>query len=358
MPIDYENLTKERLMELLPTDPHLYVEKIDLGGAGRWQIALADSEDFRKSIFLDNRIKLVSSKKWVLSNRDILQPSFPPNTAKNINYIFHISHVGSTLISRLLGEVDHIHSLREPVVLRNLSGFCNEIHLPESRISPRLFNTALSRTLFLLTRRFRDTDIPVIKSTSYANVLADQILASKPSPQSLMVFCTLENYLPVILKGSSGWRDIVDQSQSRIKRLYRMLNEAPWSLYGLSPGELIAMSWLSEMLTLWLACKNHPSQVLWIDFDDFLTKTDDYLQKINTHLDLKYSDQDYGVVLNSGLLMKYSKGEHQFGPEDRIKELDQVREKSQVEIKKGLDWLTNSAARYPIVHEVMHRFMK
>jgi len=358
MPLDYENLTKERLLELLPTDPHLYVERFDLAGAGRWQIALANAQDFRKSIFLDNRIKLTSSKKWVLNNRDILRPSFPQNSTQNINYIFHISHVGSTLISRLLGEVDHIHSLREPVVLRNLSGFRNEIHLPESRISPELFNASLSRTLYLLTRRFRDTDIGVIKSTSYANVLAEQILASKPSPQSLMVFCTLENYLPVILKGSSGWQDIVDQSQDRIKRLYRMLNQTPWTLYGLSPGELIAMSWLSEMLTLWLAYKNHPSQVLWIDFDDFLIKTDDYLQKINTHLGLKYSDKDLDTVLNSGLLMKYSKGEHQFSPEDRIKELDLVREKSQIEIKKGLDWLTNSAARYPIVNEVMQRFMK
>jgi len=358
MQLDYETLTKERLLELLPADPHLFVEKFDLGGAGRWQIALANSDDFRKSIFLDNRIKLTSSKKWVLSNRDILQPSYPKNSATNVNYIFHISHVGSTLISRLLGEVDHIHSLREPVVLRNLSGFRNEIHLPESRISPELFNAALTRTLYLLTRRFREADIAVIKSTSYANVLAEQILESTPRPQSLMVFCSLENYLPVILKGSAGWQDIVDQSQDRIKRLYRMLNQTPWTLYGLSPGELIAMSWLSEMLTLWLAYKNHPSQVLWIDFDDFLIKTDDYLQKINTHLGLKYSDKDLETVLNSGLLMKYSKGDHQFGPDDRIKELNMVRQKSQTEIQKGLVWLTNTAARYPIVNEVMQRFVK
>src|SRR5262245_55619754 len=37
------------------------------------------------------------------------------------HFIFHISHVGSTLLSRLLGQHPALFSLREPAILRNLA---------------------------------------------------------------------------------------------------------------------------------------------------------------------------------------------------------------------------------------------
>ena len=47
-----------------------------------------------------------------------LAAAFPPAARRDVQYIFHIGHVGSTLISRLLGELPGILSLREPLILR------------------------------------------------------------------------------------------------------------------------------------------------------------------------------------------------------------------------------------------------
>ena len=43
--------------------------------------------------------------------------------ASDARWIFHIGHVGSTLISRLLGELEGVLSVREPRSLRDLTFF-------------------------------------------------------------------------------------------------------------------------------------------------------------------------------------------------------------------------------------------
>ena len=74
--------------------------------------------DYRKASFLDQRIITPQLQRQLvpwseLSAVDMLQTAKP-------QYIFHIGHVGSTLLSRLLGEIDEILALREPQLLRTL----------------------------------------------------------------------------------------------------------------------------------------------------------------------------------------------------------------------------------------------
>ena len=47
--------------------------------------------------------------------------------AADARWIFHIGHVGSTLIARLLGELDSVLSVREPRALRDLTFFPPEV---------------------------------------------------------------------------------------------------------------------------------------------------------------------------------------------------------------------------------------
>ena len=44
-----------------------------------------------------------------------------PTRATDARWIFHIGHVGSTLVSRLLGELDGVLAIREPRLLRDLA---------------------------------------------------------------------------------------------------------------------------------------------------------------------------------------------------------------------------------------------
>ena len=49
--------------------------------------------------------------------------AMPADARRDARWIFHIGHVGSTLIARLLGELDSVLSVREPRALRDLTFF-------------------------------------------------------------------------------------------------------------------------------------------------------------------------------------------------------------------------------------------
>ena len=73
--------------------------------------------DYRAASFLDDhRLPLRRCPR----DRRMGSPgaAMPPGARRDAQYIFHIGNVGSTLISRLLGELPAVFALREPLLLR------------------------------------------------------------------------------------------------------------------------------------------------------------------------------------------------------------------------------------------------
>src|SRR5262245_26146643 len=70
------------------------------------------------------------------------------------HFIFHISHVGSTLLSRLLGQHSALFSLREPAILRNLADAYLTLDQPNSQWGRAEFGERLSVYLALWSRTF------------------------------------------------------------------------------------------------------------------------------------------------------------------------------------------------------------
>ena len=85
---------------------------------------LTISEDtFNQSVFLDRRIqgadrKMLSLNALTVGNQ---LKELKINAKKDLIHIFHISHVGSTFISKLLESLGEIKILREPNILRDLN---------------------------------------------------------------------------------------------------------------------------------------------------------------------------------------------------------------------------------------------
>jgi len=353
--MSHKFVDKDALLKAIVHDPHLYVEDLDLLFEGRWLIALATQSDFKQSTFLDNRIKLTNpNQKWFLPTSDILNLNVVEN--KSVKYIFHISHVGSTLLSKLLDECERIYSLREPVILRKLAAYKAEINLPQSFVDPQLFESAIKQSQLLLARPFDPSQTVIVKASSFTNNLSDSILGGVLKPQSLMIYCKINVFLPVIFKGN-GWGDIMGNSRGRILRLFNMLDEKFCCLYSLSPGELIAMNWLCEMMTLFLAAKNYPEQVLWVDFDDFLLRKKENISVISEHLGLNLTDVEQKGIVQSELFSKYSKNDSvQYDAEQRNREMNEVSLKHEKEIEKGILWLRNLSNRFDVVKTIMETF--
>src|SRR5207248_621900 len=76
---------------------------------------------------------------------------------QDARWIFHIGHVGSTLLSRLLGELDRVLAIREPRLLRDLALSPPEVRERYVQPMPKL-----------MSRTFAADEIACVKATSFA----------------------------------------------------------------------------------------------------------------------------------------------------------------------------------------------
>src|SRR6476469_4851312 len=79
-----------------------------------------DAEAYRDASFLDDRL-LSQNRESRLCGLDALVAASEGISGPATGWIFHLGHVGSTLVSRLLGEMEAVLALREPRALRDLA---------------------------------------------------------------------------------------------------------------------------------------------------------------------------------------------------------------------------------------------
>ena len=94
--------------------------------AGLIRLVQMTPEAYRGASFLDDRM-FEQSRDSHLLQWDEVASSVPTDVRRDARWIFHIGHVGSTLIARLLGELDSVLSVREPRALRDLTFFPPEV---------------------------------------------------------------------------------------------------------------------------------------------------------------------------------------------------------------------------------------
>ena len=91
-------------------------------GAGLLRLVEMTPTDYRDASFLDDRM-FVKQRASHLLKWDKVAEALPANARRDARWILHIGHVGSTLIARLLGELDGVLAVREPRALRDLTFF-------------------------------------------------------------------------------------------------------------------------------------------------------------------------------------------------------------------------------------------
>ncbi|WP_373491115.1 hypothetical protein, partial [Parasphingorhabdus sp.] len=124
---------------------------------------------FRQASFLDQRILTPELQRQIVSWTDVASISLP--TLPKPHYIFHIGHVGSTLISRLLGELDTVLALREPAILRQLAEV--RINQPaDLGWTDEEQAKRLGEVESWLSRTFRADQRVIIKASSFVSPLA------------------------------------------------------------------------------------------------------------------------------------------------------------------------------------------
>jgi hypothetical protein len=306
------------------------------------------TESYRASVFLDNRIALPADAPSAQINFMNLCGQFPAVAEAETRYLFHISHVGSTLLSRLLGCKNDVLSLREPLLLRWLSLFKSDLGKAESRIDASTYQAFLATSLGLISRPLGTVDQVVVKATSFTNNIAHDILTIQPKARAIGIYSRLDAFAATILKGGGGWNDILELSPIRLKRLHDMIEDEPWRLSQLSAGEIVAMSWLSEMATLHRVAVGVGERFAWLDFDAYLVEPDMNFKIMCHNLELNWAEEDHVIAEASGLRGQYSKDSNvSFGSETRQAQISAILERRATEVARARAWVDRAIADYP-----------
>jgi hypothetical protein len=329
---------------------------LDAAGPGDTRLLRLDETAYRAASFLDQRLLTAGPPTAMVTASTVAMAA--ARLAPGAHYIFHIGHVGSTLVSRLVGEFAGLFSVREPTLIREaaLQGARASAQGPamSGAMIPR--GMGLRDALALLARTWRPGERAVVKATSFASEIADSILAIDPDAAAILMFTPAPAYLRCILGGPNSRTEARVLAPARLARLRRRLAESALAADPQSEGEWIAMSWLCEMTCLQQAGRRFASRVLWVDFDEFLAAPRAGLEAIVTALGITARPQDIDVVLGGPLMHRYSKApEHAYDAALRHDVLASAEREHPTEIRRGMAWLEALGARHPAVAEVLGR---
>jgi hypothetical protein len=244
-------------------------------------------------------------------------------------YIFHLGHVGSTLIARLLGAHPGCFALREPALLREFA-----IH---GAARPDL---SLRDLQALLSRTWSPGQRALIKATSFVSELAASVLAGEERPLAICVTAKPRAYLCGILAGANSRIECRQLAPARLARLTRRFDGSGWRPEPGSEGELIAMSWLCEMSALQEAAQRFRSQMLWVDFDAFLGQPAAGLDAMFRALGHSLTPAEVESIVAGPLMRRYSKApEHAYDAALRREVLEAAAHEHPLEIRRGMEWL-------------------
>jgi hypothetical protein len=310
-----------------------------------------DEAAYQAASFLDERLLALKYPQSACAMSTIYAAA--ANLAPRSHYVFHTGHVGSTLISRLIGEHKRFFSLREPALLR---AFADEPTAQHGAITADA-SAHLVSVLALLARTWREEQRTVIKVTSIVNELAELILAGADRPAAIFMFTTPVNYLRGILGGPNSRVEAKALAPSRLRRLVRRLGAAEFESAEGRPrteGEQVAMNWLCEMAALHQAGLRFESHVLWVNFDAFLLEPLAGLRAIFRRLGANPSDGELEALVTGPLMRQYSKAPaHAYDAALRRQVLQSADWQHGIEIKRGMEWLGKVAMRHPLIHSVL-----
>jgi hypothetical protein len=335
------------LSRLLTSSPELYPIAIDPGADAVQFIRLTEPQ-YAAASFLDARLRAPTPGAWISWHEVRAAAAGLP---ERCHFIFHISHVGSTLLSRLLGHHPALFSLREPAVLRNLA----DIHLSLDRAdcpwTRARFDDRLSVFLALWSRTFAPAQTALIKATSFVAETSSHLMGRVANSRSVFMYVPPATFLKSLLGGAMS--DITTAAGKRLYRLHRRLGAVQWRPQDLSAGELVAMSWLSEMSALCVTARTFPDRVLWVNFDNFLGDPESGLAAALRHFGAGDADEVVKGILSGPSMSRYAKApEQSFDANVREKLLRRSEGQHAAEIRKGMDWLDRAAAN-PAVKDVL-----
>jgi len=343
------SIPPEQWLPRLDSDFQICLQQIDVA-TNRGLLVLLDEAAYRNASFLDQRALAHNPPGQWFSLDEIWSAAKGTNAPQ---YIFHIGHCGSTLISRLLDQVGAF-GLREPLPLRSMADFEPILDEAWSLLSPDAFEGDLKRLNGLWGRIPSSGGVPVVKATSQCSGLSTALLASSPDSRALTLGLKLERYLATVLAGQYAAFEFRAAAPLRLQRLTRLGIENLPKAHAMNTPEFAAMAWLTETFAARQLAKAEGQRVHHVDFDDFLKEPSNQLKAIATHFGLSPSIDEIHAAISGPTMSRYSKApEHGYSTNLRDQVVANSMAQNAEAIRKGLAWAQQLTSQNTILSEVL-----
>jgi hypothetical protein len=308
--------------------------------AGVSRLIAMDRESYRAASFLDDRIMQAPIDAQLVS-WTLIEQAITEDLRSDARWIFHIGHVGSTLMSRLLGEIDGVLAVREPRLLRDVALMPAEIRQSYLAPVPRL-----------MSRTFDEREIACVKATSFVSEIAPELVP--PGERALFIYASPRNYVASILAGENSVRELHAFAASRAERLRRRDIDL-----GQASGDaaLAAAAWACEMTALEAASeKLTEHDVGWMDFDGALENLATALGEAVEIFGFDASPERIREIAQGPLANRYSKAiEFEYSAGLRRELIAEATAAHQQQIDDALAMLDAAAEKSPLLARALAR---
>ena len=332
---------QQKLFDDLPSDLGVFPHQYELTNDQVLLVRLAP-DVLASASFLDQRVLAPNTPGAWFTWNHVSRASL---SAARPNYIFHMGHCGSTLMSRLVSAASGSAALREPLPLRILATDAAEgegsLLGPEKR---------KERLAFFEACWARGPAPVVVKATSMCTDLAADIVAA--GQRALFLYQTPSVHLAALLAGQNTLIDLRGFAQMRHRRLSRHMDAAPLATASL--GELAAQVWLSEAAG---AASVVGDGFDAINFENFLATPRESLATACDFFGLQTSPEKIAAALSGPIMKTYSKApEHAFTAETRKQILAEATRNHKDEISRGLAYIEAAGQQSEKLAKAIERF--
>lgn len=309
--------------------------------AGLARFIRMNREAYRTVSFLDDRMLQQPVVAHVLPIAGIAK-TLASSGRTDARWIFHIGHVGSTLVARLLGELPGVLSVREPRSLRDLA------------LCPAGKRAELAPTFqALMSRSFAVDQFAVVKATSFVSEIAAELVP--PGERALFLFARPRAYIEGILAGENSVKELHVLAEQRDQRMSHRVG--PLAEARRSNAHLAASAWACEMSSLEQAAEAmHNQRILWQDFDRMLGGMAEALREAARFFKIATTETELAAVAGGPLMRRYSKAlEYEYSPALRAELLADARQRNRAEIYDAMQMLAEEAKRSPLLKRALDR---
>ena len=321
-------------------DARWLVQAVD-PNAGLARVIEMSPAEYREASFLDDRMLQQPRNAHLLGWTDVMA-AMPRNARTDARWIFHIGHVGSTLVARLLGELDGVLAVREPRALRDLAQFPAEARTP--------FVEPLQR---LYSRTFAPDEAALVKTTSFVSEIAAELVPV--GQRALFMYAKPQAYIEGILAGENSRKELQMLAQWRGQRMQQRVQVLDAARE--SEAHLAAAAWACEATAL-VAAEGAmpPGSVEWADFDGMLDSMSAHLKRVAAFFGWDAHEERIAEIATGPLMRRYSKAlEFDYSPELRRELLGEARRDHGENIRSALGMLARTAQNSPLLARALDR---